>query len=351
MLFRRHTEVPEKTRQLRSLACVICLILSCGVVFRIGVSVQNSGIRGWKGPRTAVPKASAPKPIAPQLQDVAEFAIAIVSLNARTNHTRGSLSHCDLTEANQADYARKHGYLYKRYHASLDPSLHVKWSKFLAVREVMGMTLDQRPVEWVLWLDCDVVVTNMDVRLEDIIRKYSFASTEMILVRAQWQVYGRRASLNSGVMLLKNGPFTKDVMQTLLSNRAPMNTKITQRTAVDQPQLIKELEARNMLKFPPENDVEVTEKVTTVSMRVMGANYRIAAHYATDLPDSQWRKGDFLAHVNGLLGSRTAVRVVQSLLDGTAPPAAEAMASRFNVEEEKKKIQAKKAERRRAKLS
>jgi ADP-heptose:LPS heptosyltransferase len=56
------------------------------------------------------------------------------------------------------EYSRRHGYACIRYRHLLDPARHPAWNKVLAVRHAML----SRQGEWVMWIDADAIIMNMD---------------------------------------------------------------------------------------------------------------------------------------------------------------------------------------------
>ena len=63
-----------------------------------------------------------------------------------------------ITAPRLSQYANRHHYALLRYEKLLDPSRHASWNKILAVRNA----LLTRQSEWVMWMDADAMVMDLD---------------------------------------------------------------------------------------------------------------------------------------------------------------------------------------------
>lgn len=90
---------------------------------------------------------------------------------------------------NKRTYCKKHGYDFIYCEDSLDTSRHIYWSKILLTLQ----TLKNSSYKWVVWMDADTLVMNLDIPIEDMIDdKYHFFIAADI------------NGINSGVYFVKN---------------------------------------------------------------------------------------------------------------------------------------------------
>ena len=65
------------------------------------------------------------------------------------------------------------------YHLWLAPTHHPSgWGKIFVIKEAMDKYPD---AEWIFNTDCDVMITNMDVKLEDIVKDHAGENTNIII--------------------------------------------------------------------------------------------------------------------------------------------------------------------------
>jgi hypothetical protein len=126
-------------------------------------------------------------------------------------------------DQNKKIYCEKHGY---QLHASRDcgatlagkpmmaklppiPDTHIPlgWGKIYVMKEAM----EKYPqCEWIFNTDCDAMITNMDIKLEDIILKTSAQNTHIIIPT---DVNG----INCGNMFIRNSPMGKAFLDTIIA--------------------------------------------------------------------------------------------------------------------------------------
>ena len=117
----------------------------------------------------------------------------------------------DITAENKKVYCEKHGYLLqhvtdggsslcggKIMSAKLNNTppdqIPIGWGKIYALQDVMTRYPD---CTWILNTDCDVMITNMDIKVEDILAKVADENTHVIIPA---DING----INCGNMLIKN---------------------------------------------------------------------------------------------------------------------------------------------------
>lgn len=62
-------------------------------------------------------------------------------------------------------------------------------------------------IKWVLYMDLDAMFTNYQIKVEQIIERYTLSSTALI-VSADTKCYDERYPINNGVMIFKNSLFS-----------------------------------------------------------------------------------------------------------------------------------------------
>jgi len=124
---------------------------------------------------------------------------------------------------NKLEYCVKHGY---KLHYSNDcgakaggkpvvaklppiPDTHIPagWGKVFVMKEAMKKYPN---AEWIFNTDCDVMVTNMDIKLEEIIEKHATDNTH-ILIPADCN------GINCGNMIIRNSPIGEAFLDTIIA--------------------------------------------------------------------------------------------------------------------------------------
>lgn len=205
----------------------------------------------------------------PQLwKDSNKPSMAIVSIfNER---------HADLAELtwynNKVKYAEKHGYLAlpKTDNFSQD---QVHFDKFVHILDVM----EKNPsVDWVWWLDNDAMITNFDIRVEDLV------DTDYHIIMPT-----DIAALNSGSFIVRNSAQVKEWLNFLLSKKKEYKD--------DK----KWFEQQAVIDFYP----KFQDLFKIVPQQWLNSyDYKMYNVEGTDLlgQDGQWYPGDFVIHWPGL---------------------------------------------------
>lgn len=99
-------------------------------------------------------------------------------------------------------YANRHGYSYMVWDQDLiPPNYSVYYNKIVALHRALKSNMN---FEWVLYLDSDAIITNHNIKIEDIINKHQ--NKEIIMAK---DLNGK----NNGVILMKNTPNMADYLQ------------------------------------------------------------------------------------------------------------------------------------------
>jgi len=117
-----------------------------------------------------------------------KLRIGILTLTTRES------SYMHMSLSNKDEYARKHGYDLVVDYKNLAPKGPV-WHKMIMVENA----INTNKYDWIWWLDFDTLVTNMTIKVEDIITRYAKLDTDMILTADCFP-------LNAGSMLLRSTP-------------------------------------------------------------------------------------------------------------------------------------------------
>ena len=124
---------------------------------------------------------------------------------------------------NKKKYCEKHGYHFvvsgdcgeelagKPMYAGLPPipnnSIPVGWGKIFVIKDAMEKYPNS---EWIFNTDCDVMITNMTIKLEEIISKIADQNTHIIIPT---DING----INCGNMFVRNSPIGKAFLDTIIS--------------------------------------------------------------------------------------------------------------------------------------
>jgi hypothetical protein len=205
----------------------------------------------------------------PQLwKDDTKIKMAIVSI-FNDNHK-------DLAEFtwnnNKAKYAEKHGYLAVAKTDNFSPE-QVHFDKFIHLLDVMEKNSE---VDWVWWLDNDAMITNFNIKLENLVDNdyHIIMATDI-------------AALNTGSFIVRNSSQAKEWLNFLLSKKKEYkNDKkwFEQQAVIDfYPRF------QNLFKIVPQQWLN-------------SYDYKMYNVEGIDLLglDGQWYPGDFVIHWPGL---------------------------------------------------
>ena len=130
-----------------------------------------------------------------------------------------------ITAENKRIYCEKHGYHFhhvtdggtsltggRTIAAKLDKTpddqVPIGWGKIYAIQDVMNRYPE---CTWIFSTDCDVMITNMNIRIEDIIANVSDANTNIIVPA---DVNG----INCGNMIIKNTPIGRSFVDVIAAS-------------------------------------------------------------------------------------------------------------------------------------
>lgn len=189
----------------------------------------------------------------------------------------------DSVEENQKKYAKRHGYEYIKYNYSLDRSRPEEWSKIKALLKVLKSTKSC----WVLWIDHDVVITDLAKPLTYFTNKYGKGKN---LIIAKDAYYKRGIPINNGIFLIRNRPWSRQFLRTIWQEGPKRGYMIRGASLLEQ-QTMTDLITENKL---------YSEKTAIIDQHEMNSFLRSPSLYPDDPAESIWQPGDFAAHVTGM---------------------------------------------------
>jgi len=88
-----------------------------------------------------------------------------------------------------------------------DTDTVIGWGKIYLMRDAMNKYPD---AEWIFNADCDTMITNMNIKLEDIVNLHTHSNTH-ILVPSDCN------GINCGVMMIRNSPIGRAFLDTIIA--------------------------------------------------------------------------------------------------------------------------------------
>jgi hypothetical protein len=177
------------------------------------------------------------------------------------------------------DYCNKHDYKCVLENKVLSTERAPAWSKIILLQREMKNNPD---IETIVWIDDDILITNKNIKFEDLIKDYPFNN---VLVSADviW------TPINSGIMVCKNNKETYDYLDTIweLCEQYPekkWNGLWEQDIMVKHAQMncILKPQERMPLVVIPHNIIQSFHRDHTLE------------------PKNKWKPGHFSAHFTGM---------------------------------------------------
>jgi len=125
---------------------------------------------------------------------------------------------------NKKVYCERHGYVLKHYEDGAEslvgkpmragnppiPEDHlpIGWAKVYAMKDAFEKYPD---CEWIFNTDCDVMITNMTIKLEDIVNECTKDTNVHVIIPADCN------GINCGNMFIKNSPIGKAFLDTIIA--------------------------------------------------------------------------------------------------------------------------------------
>lgn len=185
----------------------------------------------------------------------------------------------DITWPNKSEYCQKYG-----YHGILQKQTwpYLGFDKIIMIKQI----LESNRYEWILWVDNDVLFTNFDKKIEEIIEANNDSH---FIICAD---YG--GAVNAGVFLVKNSDKGKEYIQHLAEKMyelAPINKFLfgEEQTAI----------------CATYKDEKWKDTVKVIPQKIMNAYpYSGVYGHPNGLNDwlgvnGNWEEGDFIIHIPG----------------------------------------------------
>jgi len=225
-----------------------------------------------------------------------------MSVTVFTHHDTKYQPLADITVANKQEYCKKHGYNFQFVDAG-DPTIsgrhawavppvpetHIPmgWVKIYAIKKIMK---EFPETKWIFNTDCDAMVTNMSIRIEDIIKKVGDENTHIIIP-------SDCNGINCGNMLIKNSSIGKAFLDVVIASEP-----LYRNWYLYENQCIQDLTVGSFLtEQGVRNGGTFWSTVTKViPQRIMNSyDYKNLPQFKKPLNDifgndGQWKKGDFM---------------------------------------------------------
>ena len=103
----------------------------------------------------------------------------------------------DKTYPQLIKYCNKHNYDYKFIDKSLDISRHISWSKILFIKQM----IIEKEYDYYIIIDDDIYITNLEIKIEDIINKYPFEN--ILISKDVFSYQNNLYCCNAGIFICK----------------------------------------------------------------------------------------------------------------------------------------------------
>lgn len=112
---------------------------------------------------------------------------------------------------NKIEYCKKHGYDFIEDESVYDKTKPIPWSKLLLIEKYLPL------YDYVVWMDSDMYIMNMDIRLESFIEKMAYSTNPTcgerdIMCGSDWKM------LNTGTLFVKNSEFSKKFLRSVFEH-------------------------------------------------------------------------------------------------------------------------------------
>jgi hypothetical protein len=188
-------------------------------------------------------------------------------------------------------YADKHGYTYIQGGEQFwDRRKPTAWSKIPFLLDVCA----ELPENTLIWQsDADVLITNQELRIEDVIVPLLPDDKDMLLT------LDACGTINSGNILFRNTPWVRDFL-----GRVTLQTQFTYHIWWEQAAIVSLYQTN-----PVDNrKIEVTNK------------HKAFNAYLRGLPgEPLWEQGDFLVHFAGVYNPKDMEDLAEKILAGETP--------------------------------
>jgi hypothetical protein len=172
-----------------------------------------------------------------------------------------------------AEYCKKQGYDFRVYTDGFDLDVHPAWSKLLFVKDAL------KDYEWVFWIDADAVITNRDIRLENLIQMGGdiFMSHRRMFI-----------GISMGTFLTRQCFFSLKLLDEMWNQRTKLDR---------EDQAVKRLLDGGF-----------------IGMHLVCFGMRMLNSIPGETADMAWQPGDFIAHKRGRITQRKKLESLEGCL-------------------------------------
>jgi hypothetical protein len=197
-----------------------------------------------------------------------------------TMHDDSYAKMAELTLQNKQEYCDKHGYQLFKKTDNFSEGRHIYCDK---IRHNLFVLENNPDIEWVWWLDCDAVITNFNIKIEDWCDdNYDFVVTL------------DRYALNNGSYFIKNSQLAKQFLRDILE----LEDVFLDDKWPDQQPMISLLEYsqdyREMTKFHPQRDFN------SYDYDFYHMDHGNTHDWDLFGKKGNWQSGDFVIHYPGI---------------------------------------------------
>ena len=120
----------------------------------------------------------------------------------------------DITYPRIEEYCKKHNYVFQKFHTHLvdTNTHHPSWNKMFILKKI----LEAHVFDYVVWIDDDIYITDMEKPLMHFIDTYSFSTNQKLFLVCD-DLDPRKVAFNCGMMVVKAAPPTLQVLDTILN--------------------------------------------------------------------------------------------------------------------------------------
>lgn len=126
-------------------------------------------------------------------------------------------------------YAKKHNYKFIQDETIYDSSRPIPWSKILLIQKYLP------EFDYVLWMDADTMIQDLEIKLEDIITsqsKFSCISPTLTDETKDFLVCRDNGNcINTGVWFIKNTEYSKMILQDIWNDKKNINSRYFEQTS------------------------------------------------------------------------------------------------------------------------
>ena len=187
-------------------------------------------------------------------------------------------------EKNKKLYCEKHGYQY--YVIDSQNKYGNIHCGFIKIIEIYNYFQNNPQVDWVFWIDCDTLITNFTIKLDDIL------DNNYHVVVAHWF-----NELNNGVFGIRNSPEGKNYLLKIMENFNSPHHSNEQRimaAMIHDPKYVRIDGFIDIVKVVPQRVINSGDFTNPKHYPYENSHIDLLGN------DGQWQKGDFIIHYPGL---------------------------------------------------